>query len=355
MCATSVVARDRAASRELSQHETEEPARDRRQHALRLAPPLEEGSGPLRPIAISSGVSAPSRLQQGTRRLSSTSFFPCSKCRDTSVDTQVRFNALHVHNRASTNERSERASERDDESERDGGGRAIDKTPNAARPRLIPQAYTHPLVFSLSSPTTHPLDHYPLPPPPRPPPPPPPSVLASSPIIRPRPPFPPPSVLLLPFASLPLIPYERPPPLHPYATHSLRESPRTLEAARCVSLPPFLTARLSLFHFMHFLVAPLLLPPHVVSFSRRVSFSILLYRQNPITFGQSNERACVSTVPHACAAPSFLFPKKKEKGNRDMARRDAEASEGTKDRDSLHPKIVYTCILHTLTHLTGEK
>lgn len=34
--------------------------------------------------------------------------------------------------------------------------RAIDKTPNAARPRLIPQAYTHPLVFSLSSPTTHP-------------------------------------------------------------------------------------------------------------------------------------------------------------------------------------------------------
>lgn len=36
---------------------------------------------------------------------------------------------------------------------RNRGDRAIDKTPNAARPRLILQAYTHPLVFSLSSPT----------------------------------------------------------------------------------------------------------------------------------------------------------------------------------------------------------
>lgn len=41
------------------------------------------------------------------------------------------------------------------------GQSATDKTPNAARPRLIPQAYTHPLVFSLSSPTTHPPGRYP--------------------------------------------------------------------------------------------------------------------------------------------------------------------------------------------------
>lgn len=157
---------------------------------------------------------------------------------------------------ARTNDRaSEQTSrQRGDESERDGGGRAIDKTPNAARPRLIPQAYTHPLVFSLSSPTTHPLDHYPLPPPRRPPPPPPPSVLASNPISRPRPPFPLPSNLLLPFVSLPLIPYERLPLHHPYATHPLRESPRTLEAARRVSLLPSSTIRSSLFHFTHFLV-----------------------------------------------------------------------------------------------------
>lgn len=224
-------------------------------------------------------------------------------------------NALHVHNRASTKRASERASERDDESERDGGGRAIDKTPNAARPRLIPQAYTHPLVFSLSSPTTHPLDHYPLPPPPRPsPPPPPPSVLASSPIIRPRPPFPPPSVLLLPFASLPLIPYERPPPLHPYATHSLRESPRTLEAARCVSLPPFLTARLSLFHFMNFLVAPLLLTASCGIF---FSSGVLLYP--PISAEPHNirpiKRARVRFYSPPCSCGSLLsLPEKKGKG-----------------------------------------
>lgn len=71
----------------------------------------------------------------------------------------------------------ERASGRDNESKKNRGDRAIDKTPNAARPRLILQAYTHPLVFSLSSPTTHPLDHYPLPPPT--PPPPPPAFLSS--------------------------------------------------------------------------------------------------------------------------------------------------------------------------------
>lgn len=110
----------------------------------------------------------------------------------------------------------ERASEQiRRQSERDRGDRAIDKTPNAARPRLIPQAYTHPLVFSLSSPTTHPLDHYPLPSP------------LSSPTPPPTP-FPPPSVLLLPFVSLPLIPYKRP---LSGATHPLRESLRTLEAA----------------------------------------------------------------------------------------------------------------------------
>lgn len=48
------------------------------------------------------------------------------------------------------------------ECEGDGMDRATDKIPNAARPRLIPQAYTHPLVFSFPSPTTHPPDRHPL-------------------------------------------------------------------------------------------------------------------------------------------------------------------------------------------------
>ena len=47
------------------------------------------------------------------------------------------------------------------ECEGDERDRATDKTPNAARPRLIPQAYTHPLVFSLSTPTTHPPGRHP--------------------------------------------------------------------------------------------------------------------------------------------------------------------------------------------------
>lgn len=119
-----------------------------------------------------------------------------------------------------------RASGRDNESKRNRGDRAIDKTPNAARPRLILQAYTHPLVFSLSSPTTHPLDHYPLPPPPPPPPP-----LLSSPAPASF------SATLrapLTLRKSPSYPLRAPP--SPNATHPLRGSPRTLGAADILHL-----------------------------------------------------------------------------------------------------------------------
>lgn len=150
--------------------------------------------------------------------------------------------------RKGTSERaSERAYGRDNKSKRNRGDRAIDKTPNAARPRLILQAYTHPLVFSLSSPTTHPLDHYPLPPPPP---------LLSSPAPASfsatlRAPL-----TLRKSPSYPL----RAPPSPSHATHPLRGSPRTLGAADILrlslSLSFFLRSiPLSLFHFTHFLVA----------------------------------------------------------------------------------------------------
>lgn len=115
--------------------------------------------------------------------------------------------------------------------------RAIDKTPNAARPRLIPQAYTHPLVFSLSSPTTHPLDHYPLSPPPPPPPPPPLSSSVPAPLFR----------LPATLRKSPSYPLRASP--SPNATHPLRESPRTLEAA---------DIRFSLFHSAYLFISLLL-------------------------------------------------------------------------------------------------
>lgn len=152
---------------------------------------------------------------------------------------------------------SERASGRDNESKRNRGDRAIDKTPNAARPRLILQAYTHPLVFSLSSPTTHPLDHYPLPPPPPP--------LLSSPAPASF------SATLrapLTLRKSPSYPLRAPP--SPNATHPLRGSPRTLGAADMLHLSFFssFSIPLSLFHLTHFLIAPFLLSvsPDIVVF-----------------------------------------------------------------------------------------
>lgn len=106
------------------------------------------------------------------------------------------------------------------------GDRAIDKTPNAARPRLILQAYTHPLVFSLSSPTTHPLDHYPLPPSPPPP-------LLSSPAPASF------SATLrtpLTLCKSPSYPLRVRPPLSLNTTHPLRGNPRTLGAADILHL-----------------------------------------------------------------------------------------------------------------------
>jgi len=136
---------------------------------------------------------------------------------------------------------SERASERDNESKRDRGDRAIDKTPNAARPRLILQAYTHPLVFSLSSPTTHPLDHYPPPPPP--PLPPPPLLSSSAPASF--------SATLhtpLTLRKSPSYPLRAPP--SPNATHPLRESPRTLGAADILRLSVSLLFSFSLSFYL---------------------------------------------------------------------------------------------------------
>lgn len=157
---------------------------------------------------------------------------------------------------------SERASGRDNESKRNRGDRAIDKTPNAARPRLILQAYTHPLVFSLSSPplptlsTTIPFLH-PLP-------------LLFCPRLPP-PPFPPPSVLLLPFVSLPLIPYVRP-PLRALRTLCEEAHAPSEQSIYYISLFFLFSVFLSLFHFTHFLVAPFLL-----SVSRDIVVFFLVY------------------------------------------------------------------------------
>lgn len=143
------------------------------------------------------------------------------------IDTRSLACATRVRTRRAR--ASERASGRDNESKRNRGDRAIDKTPNAARPRLILQAYTHPLVFSLSSPTTHPLDHYPLPPPPPPPPP-----LLSSPAPASF------SATLrapLTLRKSPSYPLRAPP--SPNATHPLRGSPRTLGAADILHLSLF--------------------------------------------------------------------------------------------------------------------
>jgi len=148
-----------------------------------------------------------------------------------------------VHTRGSTcayKEGTSGASERARQKRAKGnrGDRAIDKTPNAARPRLILQAYTHPLVFSLSSPTTHPLDHYPLPPSPPPP-------LLSSPAPASF------SATLrtpLTLCKSPSYPLRvRPPPLSLNTTHPLRGNPRTLGAADILylsflsSLGPFIS------------------------------------------------------------------------------------------------------------------
>lgn len=139
---------------------------------------------------------------------------------DTAASYVGFWRAPHVCRRA-------RASERDNESKRNRGDRAIDKTPNAARPRLILQAYTHPLVFSLSSPTTHPLDHYPLPPPPPPAPPPPPPLLSSL----------TPASFTATLRKSPSYPLRASP--SPNATHPLRGNPRTLGAADILHLSPF--------------------------------------------------------------------------------------------------------------------
>lgn len=190
--------------------------------------------------------------------------------------------------------------------------RAIDKTPNAARPRLIPQAYTHPLVFSLSSPTTHPLDHYPLSPPPRPPPPPPlsSSVPASlfhlpAPLtLRKSPSYP----LRVPLSEH-YAPFARK-PTHPrssrYTLFYLSLLLSFFLSLLCLSL--YLSSTIRIFSSISWLSA---FRDIVVFLS--ASFSIFLYRWNPITFGQSNERVCVFRIP-VLVVPEG---KKKKRKNQD--------------------------------------
>lgn len=271
-----------------------------------------------------SGVRTPStKFQRGTPRVFSAPFVSSplssphrerrdrnrgvSRSRGSLAGTRGSARATRVRTRRAR--ASERASGRDNESKGNRGDRAIDKTPNAARPRLILQAYTHPLVFSLSSPTTHPLDHYPLPPPPSPPPPP---------LLCPRlppPPFPPPSVLLLPLVSLPLIPYVRP-PLRTLRTlceetHAPSEQPiYRVSLARFISLPPHAFSRSPF--------STLRLSRDIVVFFP-VSFSIVPYRRNPITFGQSNERA---RFPVLAVLKEKKKKKKKRRGKRETRTRE---------------------------------
>lgn len=144
-------------------------------------------------------------------------------------------------------------------------------------------------------------------------------------------------MLLLPSVSLPLIPYER--PLFE-ATHPLRESPRTLEAADIrlflspslyffpslilsLSFIPFLSIQ-SLYLSTILRISSFLpfLPPRA-SLSR-LSFSILLYRKHPITFGQSNKRACV--LP-GC---SYLRSSKKQNQKKKISKEKKRDIEGEK-------------------------